>query len=405
VAQPQLVDYDWLVSEDAAPCLAAARSEPKSFLAGTKSLRRQLGAVRAALVLEQAELRRRAANKFSAADRMFFTARLLEQSTDEMIAAYKGRRYPSGALVIDFCCGIGGDLLALAQRGPTLGVDRDPVAARLAAANCRQLGRYHAAVAIAAADVCCAETCNAWHIDPDRRGDGRRTTRLDAFAPDLDFLRQLISRNEHGGVKTAPATVAPEDWNEAGELEWIGCRRECRQQVAWFGNLARHPGRRTATVVLANGEAVSFSGHPEPHLTMAASVGRFVFEPHSAVLAARLSDSVGAFYQLESVIRGLPYLTGDKLIHSPLLAAFEVLEVLSADDKRLRAAIRGRRIGALEVKVRGVDIDPRQLQRRLRAAGDEAATLILAGGAAKTLAILGRRVVKPFVAVDSKISG
>ena len=42
----------------------------------------------------------------------------------------------------DLCCGIGGDLLALAEHGETIGVERDPVTAYLAEANGRQLARH-----------------------------------------------------------------------------------------------------------------------------------------------------------------------------------------------------------------------------------------------------------------------
>ena len=70
---------------------------------------------------------------------MFFTDRALQQATDELLADYKARRFPAQRAVIDLGCGIGGDLLAIAQRGPTLGVDNDPILALLAAANLQRL--------------------------------------------------------------------------------------------------------------------------------------------------------------------------------------------------------------------------------------------------------------------------
>ena len=60
---------------------------------------------------------------------MFFTRLGLEQATDAWVARYKATRFPAGQLLADLCCGIGGDLMALSERGPTRGVDRDPVAA------------------------------------------------------------------------------------------------------------------------------------------------------------------------------------------------------------------------------------------------------------------------------------
>ncbi len=71
--------------------------------------------------------------------RLFFTPLGLEQATDGWIADYKAQRFTAGRRAIDFCCGIGGDLLALSLRGPTVGIDRDPVAALFAEANCRAL--------------------------------------------------------------------------------------------------------------------------------------------------------------------------------------------------------------------------------------------------------------------------
>jgi gamma-glutamyltranspeptidase len=75
-------------------------------------------------------------------------------------------------------CGIGGDLMALAHRGPVVGIDRDPVAVVLAAANCRLVGQTSAEVRLA--DACEQDVAGyaSWHVDPDRRVEGRRSTRV-----------------------------------------------------------------------------------------------------------------------------------------------------------------------------------------------------------------------------------
>jgi hypothetical protein len=131
-------DYRWLITPEAALWIERAMAAgAKSTLQLVATLRHELSASRAHLVVEQAELRARGARKFAAAARMFFTTRSLEQATDEGLAAYKSSRFPQGAAVADLCCGVGGDLLALARRAPTTGVDRDPVLGLLAEANCR----------------------------------------------------------------------------------------------------------------------------------------------------------------------------------------------------------------------------------------------------------------------------
>jgi len=58
----------------------------------------------------------------------------------------------------------------------------------------------------------------------------------------------------------------------------------------------------------------------------------------------------------------------------------------------VRAALRQRGVGRLEIKKRGVGIDPEQVSRQLRLRGDSAAVLILARLHRGVTAILARRL-------------
>jgi hypothetical protein len=234
--------------------------------------------------------------------------------------------------------------------------------------------------------------CDAWHIDPDRRAGGRRTTRLERYAPSVEVLEQLLRQHDTAAIKLAPATVAPREWQQCGELEWIGSRRECRQQVAWFGSLARRPGQRTATVLAETGEATSFSGLPNLERPAADAVDSFVFEPHAAVFAAGLVAALAEHHGLWPLANAPSYLTGGQRLISALMSSFEVLDVLPLDKKQLRAALRARRIGHLEIKVRGMRLDPQAWQRALRVPGEASATLLIADTGAKRLAILAERI-------------
>ena len=66
---------------------------------------------RAAVAL--AQLRRRARDKFSLADRMFFDREGLEMASRQEIARYRAWRLRYCEVILDLCCGIGGDLLEL----------------------------------------------------------------------------------------------------------------------------------------------------------------------------------------------------------------------------------------------------------------------------------------------------
>ena len=67
-----------------------------------------------AAAIAQHELRTRAAGKFAAAGSMWFTREGLEQASAEPLARHRADRYAAFARVADLCCGIGGDLCALA---------------------------------------------------------------------------------------------------------------------------------------------------------------------------------------------------------------------------------------------------------------------------------------------------
>jgi hypothetical protein len=388
-------DYRWLVSEAARPWLAIAHEEASSgtSVALLSRLRKNLSAEQAHLVVEQVGLRQRAREKFSLADQMFFTRKGLEQATDEQLATYKAARFPAGDSIADLCCGIGGDLISLAKRGPTRGVDLDPIMALLAKVNAVIHGLNN--------DKCSVETTNVvhfslgnrgWHCDPDRRATGRRATRGELFDPSLEALTRLIGENRKAAIKLAPATEAPADWKNRAELEWLGNRGECRQQVVWFEGLARYPGNRSATVLGKKGDVRTIVGEKSELPPAASQLRRFVYEPHAAVLAAKLTAVLCRDHELKPVAAGIAYLTGDRLIHDPTLDAFEIVDELPLDRRKLKAYCRERHLGRLEIKKRGVEVDPERLRKEFAVAGDGEVTIIITPIRGQVRAIVAQRI-------------
>ncbi|MEX2174628.1 MAG: hypothetical protein WD872_09725 [Pirellulaceae bacterium] len=392
-----LADSHWLASDAAQRWLAIAREE-----AGTgdfpsvgflQRLRKDLTAAQAHLVVEQVELRRRAVEKFSRGERMFFTRKGLEQATDEQIARYKASRFLPAATIADLCCGIGGDLVALSVGRECRGVDADPVCALFAEYNATAYG-VQAAVEVIGVEAMPLSRLDhkAWHIDPDRRVEGRRTTALATFEPPLHVLEKLLAYNPQAAIKLAPASDVPPAWQTDCEREWIGSRGECRQQVVWSGKLARHPGLRSATVVGPDDTSRTLVGSADETVPVAGRLGRYLYEPDAAVLAAKLAAVLCREHSLAALAAGVAYLTSDQLVRDAALVAFEILDSLPFDQKQLRAYCRERQIGRLEIKKRGVEIDPEKLRKAVVAEGDASATLIVTPLGATTRALIARRV-------------
>ncbi len=394
-----LADYLWLVSVDGRQWLNVAAVSGDPPLRLTNRLRKYLSAERARLVIEQIELRRKAAGKFSRADQMFFTPVGLEQATDEWVAAYKADRFNGLASPLaDLCCGIGGDLLSLAALGPTTGVDRDPVAGLFAEANLAAVAGG-APIKSSRIQVCDVESFDlaefsACHLDPDRRPGGRRTTRVAAHDPPPEIIDRLLTNCQNVAIKLAPAAALPEGWADRAELEWISRQRECRQLVAWFGGLADMIGKRRATILNAEGgRRRTLTGQPDVEIPIATRVGRYVFEPDPAVLAARLTGALAAVHRLSVISAKAAYLSGDDSLSDAALGCFEVLDLLPLRLATIKKWLVARAIGRVEVKKRGVDVDPNRLAGQLCGDGDNEATLLIAPIAGRPTVIAAKRLV------------
>jgi hypothetical protein len=372
----EISDYAWLIGDQGAAWLTRLADDVRPQLQQLESLRRELPVERARLVVEQVELRRRAVEKFGElAAQMFFTRMLLEQATDLGIARYKAQRLAAGgpAALGDYCCGAGGDLLAMAERGPATGWDRSEIACLLAAANLR-----------GSASVRCGDVeqgtpadGEAWHLDPDRRPSGRRSTAMDHYAPGPELVERWRLANPRGSVKLAPAAVAPPSWQSDVELEWITHDRECRQQVAWFGQLAAAAGRRRATLIRPDGAQATFIGAADLPCQPADEPASFLYDPDPSILAAGLLGALAEKYELSSLGIGAAYLTGDECVIDPLAAGFAAIDCLPLRTASLAAYFAKRSVGRLEIKKRGVAIEPEALRRQLKLRGDNAATVVL----------------------------
>ena len=101
---------------------------------------------------------------------------------------------------------------------------------------------------------------------------------------------------------------------------------------------------------------------------------------------------LAARFGLDTIDPQVAYLTGDYPIVDLRLTTFEVTDSLPFDIRQLRRTLRERRVGKLEVKKRGVEIDPATVRRQLQGRGDEQAVLILTPQSGSVRAIIARRM-------------
>ncbi|WP_439591773.1 THUMP-like domain-containing protein [Microbacterium sp.] len=346
-------------------------------------------------VVGQARLRVKARAKFGEfAQRMLFTRAGLEQATRLPVAARHAARFRDAGMtdVADLGCGIGGDALGLAGLGLRLrAVDADETTAAIAAYN---LAPFADAVSVThgTAETSDLSGIDAVWLDPARRTSGHTETtrtRPEDWSPSLDWVFALAARVP-AGVKLGPGLdrdLIPDDV----EAQWVSADGSTIELVLWSRPLAR-PGVRRAALVVRGDAAHELTSATDAADEPVRELGAYLHEPDGAVIRARLIGDVARALQAGMLDERIAYLTSDAALTSPFVASFRVREVLPADPKALSRALRERGIGRLEIKKRGVDIDPARLRTQLKLRGDASATLFVTRIGSKRTAILADRV-------------
>jgi hypothetical protein len=369
-------DVSYLRSESGAAALTAVaelKLTDATRIADIAAARARFGD-RAPVLVETTLLRRRALEKLGElcpdyqVSNWLFTDEALQQATAAPVALHRARRL-AGRVVHDATCSIGTELAALqATTTRAIGSDIDPV--RLAMAR-HNLGP--------AADLCRADALHpvtrdaAVVVDPARRQGGRRRFRLDDYQPGLGQLLDRY-RGRNLVVKCAPGI----DFDQLrglgfdGEIEVTSYRGSVREACLWSAGLAE-PGVRRRASILDGGEHITDA---QPDDCAVRPAGRWIVDPDGAVVRAGLVRHYAARHGLWQLDPEIAYLSGDRL--PPTVRGFEVLEQLAFDERRLRQALSALDCGALEILVRGVQVDPDALRRRLRPRGSRTQSVVIA---------------------------
>ncbi|MEO7016652.1 MAG: class I SAM-dependent methyltransferase [Leifsonia sp.] len=348
-----------------------------------------------AAVLTQAKLRSKAQAKFGPfADRMLFTEAGLEQATRLPVAAHHAGRFAAAKLdrIADLGCGIGGDAMAIASLElDVAAVEADEVTAAIASYNLAPFPNV--SVRHGRAEEVDLRGIDGVFLDPARRTAGHgQTSRLtdpDDYSPSLGFAFELAT-GRSVGVKLGPGLdrdLIP----SSAEAQWVSVDGQLVEMGLWFGALAR-PGIRRSALVLAGGATDELTAASDSDDAETGALGDYLYEPNGAVIRARLIGDLARRLDARMVGNGIAYLTADSAVRTPFATGFRVLETLPYQERELKRALKQRGIGTLEIKKRGVDVDPAALRKRLTLTGSTSATIVLTRVAGRHTALLVERL-------------
>ncbi|MUL63674.1 SAM-dependent methyltransferase [Mycobacterium sp. CBMA 234] len=347
---------------------------------------------RAAILVETVLLRRRAVVKLAelgAVDTWLFTDEAVQQATAGAVALHRARRL-AGRVVHDATCSVGTELAALRDSASLLiGSDLDEVRLAMAQHNVGDRAQ------LCRADALRPVTRDAVVVvDPARRSSGRRTFDPRDYAPPLDELLQVY-RDRDLVVKCAPGVDFGQlaDLGFSSEVQITSLAGSVREACLWSPGLTESGVTRRATVLDKSGRVAEELTDADPDDCPAAPAGRWIVDPDGAVVRAGLVRHYAARHGLWQLDPAIAYLSGDELPSGT--RGFEVIEQIAYNEKRLRQALSAHDASAVEILVRGVDVDPDALRSKLKLKRSGAQlsvviTRIGAGAASRSTAFICR---------------
>ena len=381
----------------------------KSMVADVAHLKETYGDNARALV-EVALARRSAAAKFSAAraEQWIMDSDSVQQATPQVVAEFRAAHLLSLGVrdVVDVTCSVGTELAALAaaaagagravpaapsgQAGVgagfqrIIGGDLDPQRVRMARHNVPDVPAIDMDALRPALSTSVLAPGTVVLADPARRTSSGRVTKLSDLRPRLEDLAAVYSEQ---GIDTAIKCAPGIDYTEFdGQVDVVSVDGNVKEACLYTPGLSQC-GRRAVMLGVASGQQEIIDDHM-PEQDKVAEVGKYIVDPDGAVVRAGLVRHYAAKYGLWQLDERIAYLTGPAV--PPGRRGFEVLEQVPI--KHVRKALVARGIGAVEILVRGVDINPDEVRKKWKLKGSEEASVVVTRIGDKAWAFICRAV-------------
>lgn len=389
-----LPDFRELLTPGGQAALAAAAAlQPTEagYLAAFEKLRKQHPPSLAQAALETVLLRQKGRSKIAQADRLFFTREALEQASSDAVAQYRASRFAAFPTVLDLCCGVGADAIALAAAGCRVeAIDSDPLRLAMAEANAEACG-LASRIGFHLGDVLTMPLppADAAFVDPSRREGNRRFLDPRRYQPPLD---QVLSRFPGGfpiAAKIAPGIARADLERFDAGAEFISSGGELKECVLWFGPLAT--ARWKATVLPGPHSLQSDQSEPPPPPS---EIGESLFDPDPAVIRADLLGLLAERLEAAPIEPGIAVLSGPKPVDSAFADCYRVEHAAPFHIGRLREYLRNTGTGRVTILRRAVSIDVNDVIRKLKLDGPGHRYLMLARAGGRIVAIVAEKCPK-----------
>ena len=292
-----------------------------------------------------------------------------QQATPVEVAAYRAEFLAEQGVssVHDITCSIGTE--GLDSPLDYFGSDLDESRVRMARHNLSstKIFRADALTTTTTADVLLA--------DPARRAGGRRITRPEDLVPPLPEVVDK-HRGKELAIKCAPGLDFSE-WNGLVTVASVdGGVKEACLYTPGLGT-----GRRA---VMIRGHKLDVLDDKETNLPEAGEIGSYLIDPDGAIVRSGLVRHYAAREGLHQIDERIAYLTGERIPEGT--SGFPFIEKVPL--KRLKSVLKSYDAGSLEILVRGVEVDPDQLRKKMKLKGTRPFAVIITRIGSQGIALL-----------------
>ncbi|MGV0409815.1 THUMP-like domain-containing protein [Corynebacterium resistens] len=379
------LDYLFANHEATEPGAPATELElsKKSMLADLATLRKDCGEHARALV-ELVLARRSASKKMNPDVALTWWADndAVQQATPEPVARWRAQHLVEigAGKIADVTCSVGTELRSLHSAGlDVIGSDLDLARLRMAKRNVPQVGLFcsDATAPAAQTDVVVA--------DPARRNSSGRINSLADVVPSIADLRAAHGAETEFAIKCAPGIDFNDVREWGGMVDVVSVDRQVKEACVYTPGLVatrvsstHSSSQRNSTllrraVVLREGAEPTVLTSDMPDEVAEGAPGRYLIDPDGAIVRAGLVKHYAAVHGLWQLDHRIAYVTGDVVPAGE--RGFRILEEVPT--KKLRGALAARGVGKLEILVRGVDVDPDVLRKKMKLKGTGEATVVI----------------------------
>jgi len=322
--------------------------------------------------------------------RFIFDEKGIEQSSSWEMAKYHGKKFANYDVVADLCCGIGMDLIHIADNKKMVyAVDTD--SQKLAAAQFNAADFSSEAnilfAAYPAEDFC--QKVDAIFIDPDRRPSAKRIIEPEMMSPPLSAILKLGKITPHILLKLSPVfSYRKLDLDQNYTLEFISEKGSLKEILLGFGNFAQK-GISKKAILLNEGIELT---NAMPKRKQISSFQTYLFEPDAAIIRSGLVQQCAEILEYDRVDEKIALLTGDKIVPTKMGHYFEIEAYFKYHKKQLQKYLTSNKIGILEIKTRGFPLSVETFRKKLKLKGNEKKTLFIIRLAERHICLICKRM-------------